>query len=137
MNRFLKRYQLWFVYAVFLLLAVLYGGREGFFSIQGEYAAGKVLVLLAYAAFLAYSIYSTQQENFFKSVMAINRLWWGRQIGADLYISVFLSLALVYLIEGSLTVTLLWAAPILFFANLAILPYLILNYSAVIGHFLN
>lgn len=65
----------------------------------------------------------------------MNNLFWGKQVGLDLYISVFLSLALIYLIEGSVVVVLLWLFPILVFANLAILPYILLNYGAIIGHF--
>jgi hypothetical protein len=57
------------------------------------------------------------------------------QVGIDLYIGVFLALALIYLVEGSLGIMLLWAIPILIFANLAILPYLILNYGMVVGVF--
>ena len=63
----------------------------------------------------------------------MNGLWWGLQIGLDLYISVFLSLALIYLVEGSVMVMLFWALPVIVFANLAILPYLILNYGAVVS----
>jgi hypothetical protein len=133
-QRFLKRYFLWLIYAAFLILASLFGSREAYFSINGGHGLGKFFVLTAYVTFLAYSVYATKRENFFKSLMSVNRLWWGRQIGADLYISVFLSLGLIYLIEGSLFVTLAWLVPILFFANLAILPYILLNYSFVLQH---
>ena len=117
MRRFVKRYQLWFAYAAFLVVAILFGGREGLVQVGGPSAAGKYLVLLVYAGFLAYSLHATGKENFFKSIGAMNRLWWGRQVGIDLYISVFLSLALVYLVEGSMLVLLLWLIPVLFFAT--------------------
>jgi len=137
MQRFVKRYQLWFAYAAFLIVAILFGGREGLVEIDGPYATGKGVVLLVFACFLAYSLHATRKENFFKSIGAMNRLWWGRQVGIDLYISVFLSLALIYLVEGSAQIVLLWLAPILVFANLAILPYILLNYSEIIGRLLS
>lgn len=133
MNRFVRRNMLWGAYIVFLLLAVMFGGREGAFELSGPFVAGKVVVWLIYAAFLTYSIQAHRKENFFKAVTKVNQLWWGLQIGIDLYISVFLSLGLIYLIEGSLLVMLIWLVPILVFANLAILPYLILNFGAVVG----
>lgn len=131
MRRIFKRYQLWLFYAAFLICAILYGGREPLISA----GLGKTVVIVIYLCFLAYSLYATSRENFFRSVGTINKLLWGRQIGVDLYISVFLSLALIYLVEGSFWVVLLWLVPILVFANLAILPYILLNFDALIGSF--
>lgn len=136
MQRFLKRYQLWFVYLAFLIIAMLFGGREGLVATASDYATGKFVVLVVFVCFLAYSIFATHKENFFKTLGVLNGLWWGRQVGIDLYISVFLSLALIYLVEGSAIVLLLWLAPVLFFANLAILPYILLNYAEIVGRFL-
>ena len=135
MSRTLKRYQLWLPYAAFLILAFLFGGREGFVATDGPGAGGKIVLLIVFLAFLAYSLYATGKENFFRTLGVMNGLKWGRQIGADLYISVGLSLVLIYLVEGSIGVTLLWALPVLVFANLAILPYILLNYAEILGHF--
>jgi hypothetical protein len=132
MQRFLKRYQLWFFYAAFMCAALL-GSREGLFTTQSNYGMGKTILLIVYVLFLAYSIYATKKENFFNTLNRMFGSWWGRQVGADLYISVFLSLALIYIVEGSLLITLLWFEPVILFANLAILPYLILNYTAIAG----
>ena len=136
MKRFVKRNSLWAVYIVFLALAVLYGGREGALDFSGPLAFGKGVAWVIFLAFLAYSIQAHRKEDFFRSVGQVNRLWWGLQIGLDLYISVFLSLALIYMIEGSFAATLLWAVPVLIFANLAILPYLILNFETIVRAFL-
>ena len=136
MQRFLKRNLLWFFYAGFLALAVAYGGKEGLFTTQSAYPAGKTVLLIVFFAFLAYSLYASHKENFFKSVVSINKYLWGMQIGMDLYISVFLSLGLIYLNDGSLVTVLIWAVPVLIFANLAILPYILLNYGSIVGHFL-
>jgi len=133
MKRFTKRNSLWGAYVVFIAFAVIFGAREGAFDFSGPGALGKGAIWLIFIAFFVYSIQAHRKESFFRSVVRVNRLWWGLQIGLDLYISVFLSLTLIYLIEGSLLATLLWVVPVLIFANLAILPYLILNYGAVFG----
>ena len=132
MKRFIKRNLLWGIYAVFLLMAIAYGSEERAFSFTGPYAMGKVAVLIAFLAFLLYSLVSSARENFFRSVRQVNSMWWGLQIGLDLYISVFLSLAVIYLNEGSFLVLALWLVPVLFFANLAILPYIFLNYFSLV-----
>ena len=135
MRRFSRRYGLWIGYALFLVLAVAYGGREGLVTTESGFGGAKLVVLAVYLGFLAFSLYATARENFFRSVGQINRLWWGRQIGLDLYISVFASLGLIWLVEGSLGVMLIWTVPVLIFANLAILPYLLLNFGAILGAF--
>jgi hypothetical protein len=136
MMRVLRRYRLWLVYVVFLALAARFGAREGFVASDSSYVTGKYLVLVVFLLFLAYSLHATRKENFFRSIGVINRLYWGRQVGIDLYISVALSLALIYLVEGSAAVLLVWAGPVLIFANLAILPFILLNYNEIVGHFL-
>jgi hypothetical protein len=119
------------------MCAALFGSREGLFTTQSDYGAGKTTLFIVYLLFLAYSVYATKKENFFKTLNSMFGSWWGRQVGADLYISVFLSLALIYIVEGSLLITLLWFVPVIVFANLAILPYLILNYGVIVGLLLN
>ena len=135
MPKAIRRFQLWFFYAAFMILAVAFGSREGLVATANGATLGKTIVLIIFLAFLAYSLYATHKENFFKTLGVVNRLYWGRQIGIDLYISVFLSLILIYLVEGSVLVVLLWAVPIVVFANLAILPYILLNYAEIVGHF--
>lgn len=135
MPKILRRNLLWVFYLAFLLLAALYGSREPFLTTDSPYVFGKVFVFTIFAAFLAYSLYCSIKENFFKSVVQVNRYWWGLQIGLDLYVSVTISLCVIYLNEGSLIVTLLWAVPVLIFANLAILPYILLNYASLVGNF--
>ena len=135
MTRSFKRYQAWLYFSVFLALAYAFGSREGFVTTTSPFATGKAVVFVIFVLFLAYSIYANSRENFFRTLATMNGLWWGRQIGIDLYISVALSLVVVYLVEGSLVVTLIWAVPIVIFANLAILPYLLLNFAAVTAYF--
>ena len=134
MKRFIKRNLLWFFYAIFVVAAFRYsGGAEALYT--GPYELGQYLVWLVYFCFLAYSVECSRKESFFKSVKIVNSLYWGRQIGIDLYISVILSLALIYLNEGSVLVMLIWFVPVVIFANLAILLYVALNYGSLIAHF--
>lgn len=135
MGRFFKRYGVWGLYAVFLVLAVAFGGREGVLTTQGDPAWGKYALIAVFLAFLGYSLHATRHENFFKTLGQMNRSYWGRQVGMDLYISVALSLVLIWLVEGSVPVVLAWAVPVIFFANLAILPYIIVNYGVIVSLF--
>ena len=132
MYRTYRRYRLWMFYAVFLILALLFGARENLVTTTAPYPMVKYLIFGGYIAFLAYSLIATERENFFKTVSTMNRLWWGRQVGIDLYISVALSLVLIWVIDGPV-VLLLWAVPVIIFANLAILPYILLNYAAIVS----
>ena len=134
MKRFVKRNFLWFFYTIFVALAFLYSGGNTLIY-KGEYASGQYLIWLTYLCFLAYSIKCSRKESFFKSVKVVNSLYWGRQIGVDLYISVFLSLTVIYLNEGSLFILMIWFVPVVIFANLAILLYVALNYGSLIAHF--
>lgn len=135
MRRFIKRYLLWSFYILFFIAALAFGGREGLLATQSGLTGTKYAVFVVFVLFLGFSIYATRNENFFRSIRAMNQMLWGRQVGFDLYISVCLSLALIYLVEGSVWILLLWLVPILVFANLAILPYILLNFAEIIGHF--
>lgn len=132
MHRFIRRNILWGFYIIFLGVAGFAGAREAPLDFSAPVPLGKIAVWMIFIAFLVYSILAHFKESFFKSVGKVNSLWWGLQIGLDLYISVFLSLVVIYLLEGSLLVVVLWAVPVLIFANLAILPYIILNYGALL-----
>ena len=135
MTRFLKRHFLWILYAIFVIVAIATHKGEPIFYSTGPYAPGKYIVWFMFFAFLAYSLYATTQASFIKSLPNINKYIWGRQIGLDLYISVFMSLFVIYLDTGSIWVLLLWLVPVLIYANLAILLYVALNYGSLVGHF--
>ena len=135
MTRMIKRHFLWILYGVFVIAAIATHNSEPVFYSSGPYAAGKYIVWTMFFGFLAYSLYATSQASFIKSLPKINKYIWGRQIGLDLYISVFMSLFVIYLNSGSILVLLLWLVPVLIYANLAILLYVALNYGALVGHF--
>ena len=134
---FIKRNFLWGVYLAFVALAVAFKGDEPLFRSEGPYAAGKYITWALLIAFLAYSVYCSMKASFIKSLPRILKEIWSRQIGLDLYIGVLMSCFIIYLNEGSLLVLLLWLAPIIIFANLAILLYVAMNYTALVAHFIS
>ncbi|MDD9891921.1 MAG: hypothetical protein OXT49_00200 [Gammaproteobacteria bacterium] len=91
----------WGPYSVFVLLALALSWHEQMLTFSGATGVGKASIWLIWLAFLVYSVVSSQRENFFKTVKTFNQTWWGRQIGIDLYISVFISLAVIFLHSGS------------------------------------
>lgn len=131
-----KKNLLWVVYALFIVIAFLYRTDEDLFLSSGPYALGKPLVWAIYIGFLLYTIRCSRKESFFKSLKKLSPILWARQIGIDLYIGLVLFSSLIYINEGSFLILVLWLIPILIFANLATLPYLILNYDAIMGYFI-
>jgi hypothetical protein len=126
----------WGCFAIFAVAALALGWHERIFDTAGPLAAVKLSVWAAFLGFLGYSAYCSAREDLFTSVRAIARLHWGRQIGADLYLGLSLSLLIVYLDEGSLAVMLLWLLPMLAFANLATLLYFAIHFDAIVARFL-
>ncbi len=131
----LKRNFLWVFYFAFIGLTITLHKGEPLFFIDGPYALGKPIVWAVFLGFLAYSIYCSSKDSFIKALPRIRKEIWVRQIGLDLYLGVALASFLIYLNEGSLLFIALWFLPILFFANLAILLYVALNYGSIIAHF--
>ncbi|MDJ0793080.1 MAG: hypothetical protein QNI98_02465 [Woeseiaceae bacterium] len=122
---------LWGLYGAFALFAVIANMQESTFQFSGPLGGLKAIVWMALFAFLAYSVYCSFSENFFRSVKSIATLHWGRQIGADLYLGLFISLIIIFLNEGAL-VALIWLVPILIYANLVVLLYLALNFDSIV-----
>ena len=122
---------LWGLYGVLALSAVTANMQETTFQFSGPLGEIKAIVWLALFVFLAYSVYSSFQENFFRSLSSIATLYWGRQIGADLYLGLFVSLFIIFLHEGAL-VAVIWLIPILIYANLAVLLYFAINFDGIV-----
>ncbi len=135
MGQILKKWRLWIAYAAFAAVAVSQAGNEPLFASSGPYAAGKYITWAIYFGFLAFSIYCTTQENFFKTLGKMTSMHWGRQVGLDLYIGLLVPLFIIYLVEGSLLVVALWAVAIFLFANLATCLYIALNYVTIFAYF--
>lgn len=122
---------LWGLYAAFAAFALSTNADETTFEFGGPLGGIKALTWLALLAFIAYSVFSTFRENFFRSVRSITALYWGRQIGADLYLGLYIALLIIFLNEG-LAVALLWLAPTLIYANLVILLYVAIHFDSLV-----
>lgn len=122
----------WALFAVFVALALALQGHAQLFAFAGAEGVGKAVVWLVWLAFLGYSIHCSRHENLFKSVRGMARLYWGRQVGIDLYLGLAMFLALIALHQGSLALV-AWLLPILLFANLATLLYLAIHFESLLG----
>lgn len=120
----------WGLYGAFAAYAIHTYGHDAMFQFSGPLGSTKLLVWLALALFLIYSVYCSVREDLFRSIGAIVKLHWGRQIGADLYLGLFIALIIIYLHEGPAAV-LIWIVPTLAFANLSILLYVALNFDSI------
>lgn len=89
-----------------------------------------------FLGFTAYTILCSSQENLFAGFRVVLGRHWGRQVLTDLYIGLLLPCVIIYLHSGSMWVLLLWLAPILAFANLAILLYFAIHYDSLVAKFL-
>ncbi len=126
----------WAVFVVFVACALYFNRHENLFGSNEHMAVGKSLVWAAFVGFLAYSIYCSWHENLFKSIAKMAQLHWGRQVGIDLYIGLFLMLFIVYLNENSFLVLLFWFIPTILFGNLATLLYFAIHYDSILSKFL-
>ena len=126
---------LWGLYGAFAIFAVTANMKETTFQFSGPLGEIKAIVWLLLIAFFGYSVYCTFQENFFRSVRSIATLYWGRQIGADLYLGLLIALFIIFLNEG-LLVALLWLVPILIYANLVVLLYIAINFDTIVAKLL-
>ena len=122
---------LWGLYGAFAVYAIATNMQETTFQFSGPLGGIKAIVWVALFAFIAYSFYCTVAENFFRSVRSIATMHWGRQIGLDLYLGLFIALFIIFLNEGAL-VAAIWLIPILFYANLVVLLYLALNFDSIV-----
>ena len=122
---------LWGLYVAFAVYALTTNMQETTFQFGGPLGGIKAIVWFALVVFIVYSVYCTIQENFFRSLRSIATMHWGRQIGADLYLGLFIALFIIFLNEGAL-VAAIWLIPILIYANLVVLLYLALNFDSIV-----
>ena len=117
---------LWAAFSLFVAIALITNWDDRLLHFDDAIGLTRLFLIVVWLAFLAYSILCSQKENLFRTIAEMNKRYWGRQIGLDLYISVGLSIGLVYLVTGSIWQTVLWGIAFLPFANLAILLFVIL-----------
>ncbi len=120
----------WAAYFLFAATALYLNWHDRMLEFGGFSGVLKLVVWLALLCFLAYSIYCSTRENLFRSIGKMWQLHWGRQVGTDLYLGLFIGLIIIYLNEGAIAV-LLWLIPILPFANLAMLLYFAIHFDAI------
>ena len=131
----IRRILFWGGFAICVCIAFAMYWDASFFEFNGTERGVRLALLVTWLAFTAYSLYCIPHESLWQSAQAILKLFWGRQVTADLYISVILSMGLVYLVTGSILETLLWSLFFLPFANLAILLFLILHVEDIVRAF--
>lgn len=134
MTRFIKHNFLWILFLLFSVYAIETRKDEFIFSSTTPYGFWKAGIWALFFLFLGYSLFSSYKENFFKSVVRISDMFWGWQIGIDLYIGVGLMWTVIFF-HGGLSVFLVWIIPVLIYANLATLLYIALNFDSLINHF--
>ncbi len=125
----------WIGYAATVAVAFATGWHDDILTFAGPAGAAKATLWAGWLGFLAYSIHCARHENLFRTIGVLRGYYWGRQIGADLYISATLSLCVIHLNSGDPLVTLLWVLPVLFYVNLAILVYVLVHFEQLVAHF--
>lgn len=124
---------LWAIFFGFAAVAIAVSWNPRLLDFSGTIGAIRLFLIACWIAFTAYSVHCSQHENLFRTVERISKLYWGRQIGIDLYISVFLSIALVYLVTGSVGLMVFWGLAFIPFANQAILLFVILHLDQILA----
>lgn len=123
---------LWGIYAAFALATIGLNWSPQLLSPAGAYGPGKYLVWAAWLGFGLYSLECGRHENLLKTIRQIGQLYWGRQIGIDLYLGLGMFLLLILFHQGPLAL-LLWLLPTLIFGNLAPLLYFALYYDQLVA----
>lgn len=123
----------WGAYVVFAGVVLATGWHADALSPTGPFPAGKYALWVAWAAFLAYSVWISPREHIIESVKKINELHWGRQICLDLYIGFTLVAVGIGLVSRSWTTGLAYLLPVYLFGNLATLLWLALHFDAVVA----
>ena len=131
----LKKNLLWVIFIAFAIMALATKKDASIFISHSPYGIGKYITWLLFFSFLGYTIYCSKKENFFKSIKRMSEMYWGWQVGIDLYIGLILPLLIIYL-HGGGVVFLLWIVPVLINANLFTLLYFALNYDSLVAQFI-
>lgn len=123
----------WLAFIAFVASAIYFNWNENIFFFKNSLGIGKLITWLAFLGFTIYTYYCSKKEDPIKSFAKIIEFHWGRQVGVDLYLGLFLSLFTIYLNEGSVFVLLLWFFPTILFANLSTLLYFAIHYDSIVA----
>lgn len=135
LQRYLSRNILWIVFTVFAIIGIATKQDASIFVSHGPYGYGKYIFWALFLGFFGFTLYCNSKESFFKSIKRMSEMYWGWQVGLDLYIGLLLPLLIIYL-QGGTLVFLIWVVPIIINANLFTLLYFALNYDTVVAHFM-
>lgn len=124
---------LWLVFAIFAAGAVWEESTETMFDLGTPYGWGKPVIWIAFVGFLAYSAEATRRDNLFGMIRVMMARPWGRQIGIDLYLGLFMFAGMIWLVTGSLAALAIWLAALCVFGNMASLLWLIINYDLIVA----
>ena len=131
----MRRLVFWGGFALFVCIALVTQWSDTLLKFDDSKGLVRAGLIVIWLSFTAYSLYCIARESLLQTATDILRLYWGRQVGADLYISVLMSIGLVYLVTSSVTETLLWSIAFIPFANLAILLFIILRLEDILSAF--
>ncbi len=126
---------------IYLLLFLFLGYAFGFQELpkakplRVELLFVKYILIGTLVSFVVYTIYCSFKENFVKSFRKIFQLLWGRQVGIDLYIGIFLFSFFVFMMEKSFSILFFWLLPSIIFGNIIPLVYLITHFEFICGLF--
>lgn len=123
---------MWITFFAISATAVAANWSPQLWEIRNSYSYGKYALWLAYFAFVAYGLYATRREDFFKAVRKVGSLYWGRQIGIDLYIGFVFFLFFIGFHQHSVAAAALWAIPVLIYGNQLSLLYLAIHYESIL-----
>ena len=91
----------WTIYAVFVAIAIAFNGEDAAFISYGPYGWGKYLFWVLFIVFTLYTYHCSTKESLFKTIKVMRNLYWGKQIGIDLYIGLIIFLGLIFLHQPS------------------------------------
>lgn len=104
-------------------------------SLEGSYLFAKYFWLALLSFFVGFTYYCSTKENFMKSMKKIFKLYWGKQVGIDLYLGLSIFSFYIFLIEKSVVKTLIWMIPSLVFGNIIPLAYLVTHFELILSLF--
>ena len=108
---------LWMVFAIFAAGAVWEESTADMFALGTPYGWGKPVIWVTFVAFLALTAEAGRRDNLFGMIRVMKARPWGRQIGIDLYIGLFMFAGLIWLVTGSLPALAIWLVALCVFAT--------------------
>lgn len=122
---------MWAVFFAISAIAVGTNWSPQLLEIRNSYSYGKILLWIAYFAFVAYGLYATKHEDFFRAIKKIGAYYWGRQVGIDLYIGFIFFIFFIGFHQGPWA-AMIWTVPVLIYGNQLTLLYLAIHYESIL-----